>query len=243
MKKIKLLTGWKFKLLNNNSSFLNKLNIDKEKWYKATVPGTIHTDLLDNEIIADPFYSDNEKKLNWIAECDWIYQKEFNFDKTKDAEYQIVFDGLDTISEFYLNDNIIGESKNMFLQYKIDISNFLNNGNNSLKVLFKSPNKHSEEGELKYTKLPVALKSSRVYIRKAQYSFGWDWGPVFTTSGICKDVYIIEKVKTEIENVTFNTISINEDEAEVEIKINVEKRIKSELSLLFKLYNDDQKIE
>ena len=29
------------------------------KWYPATVPGCVHTDLLNNRLIADPFYGDN----------------------------------------------------------------------------------------------------------------------------------------------------------------------------------------
>lgn len=240
---MKLLTGWEFKLLNSNDSNLSELNIDEEKWHKATVPGTIHTDLLENKIIDEPFYSDNEIKLSWIADCDWVYQKEFNFDRSRDEEYQLVFDGIDAITEIHLNDSIIGKTKNMFLQYKFDISEFLNNGKNRLKILFKSPNEYSEVEERKYSKLPVALKTSRVYIRKAQYSFGWDWGPVFTTSGIWKDVYIIEKVKAEIENITFNTISINDDEAEVEIKLSVKNRAEDELKLKVKLGIENQIVE
>ncbi len=234
MEKIKLNNDWEFKLANTN--FVgHKLNIEQEKWYKAKVPGTIHTDLLDNKIIEDPFYSDNETKANWIANCDWIYSKEFTFDKIEDEDYQIIFDGLDTIADIYLNDNIIGKANNMFVQYKYDVSNFLNNGKNVLKVKFESPNKYSEEEESKYSKLPVALKSSRVYIRKAQYSFGWDWGPVLTTSGIWKDVYLIKKAKAEIENITFKTLSISENSAEIEISINVENRTNDELLSTVKL--------
>lgn len=243
MEKTKLLTGWEFKLLNSNNSNLSKFNIDNDNWYKATVPGTIHTDLLDNKIIDDPFYSDNENKLGWIADCDWIYQKEFIFDKLADEEYQLFFNGLDTITKIYLNDNLIGKTKNMFLQYKFDITKFLNNGKNKLKVLFKSPIKYSEKEEGKYSKLSVALKSSRVYIRKAQYSYGWDWGPEFTTSGIWKDVYITKRAKAEIKNITFNTISINNDEAEVEINFNVENRTENELILALKLSNENQIVE
>lgn len=240
MKKIELTNDWEFKLFNKNNSNIDKLNIDTEKWYKATVPGTIHTDLLTNQIIEDPFNSDNEKRISWIAECDWIYLKEFTFDKLANVEYQLVFDGLDTIAEIYLNNNIIGNTNNMFVQYKFEIAKYLNNGKNTLKVVLISPNKYSIAEENNHSKLQVALKSNRVYIRKAQYSFGWDWGPEFTTSGIWKDVYIVRKPKAEIESITFNTISINENEAEVEIKVILENAIQDELLLNIKLSNREQ---
>ena len=141
MEKIKLTNDWEFKLVNRNS-LPNNSNIDSEKWYKATVPGTIHTDLLANQIIEDPFYSDNETRIGWIAECDWIYSKEFTFDESTDEEYQLVFDGLDTIAEIYLNDNVIGNTNNMFVQYKYDITKYLNTGKNIInasKQLLKDP--------------------------------------------------------------------------------------------------------
>ena len=239
MEKIELINDWEFKLLNDNSHS-NKSKIDPEKWYNAKVPGTIHTDLLDNKLIEDRFYSDNETRISWIAECDWIYSKEFTFDKSANVEYQLVFDGLDTIAEIYLNDNIVGNTNNMFVQYKYDVAKYLINGKNTLKIKLISPNKYSIDEESKHSKLQVALKSNRVYIRKAQYSFGWDWGPELTTSGIWKDVYIIEKPKAEIESITFNTISITGDVAEVEIKVTLENKIKDELLLNIKLDNKEQ---
>ncbi len=54
-----LLTGWQFR------------EAGKDKCYPASVPGCVHTDLLDNKLIDDPFYRDNEKKLQWIGRTDW----------------------------------------------------------------------------------------------------------------------------------------------------------------------------
>ena len=53
---------WKFKKKQEN------------KWYKANVPGTVHTDLFANKLIPDPFFGDNEKQLQWIENEDWEYQ-------------------------------------------------------------------------------------------------------------------------------------------------------------------------
>ena len=245
IKRVSLNSDWYFALENSalDSLSYEEMNIVPDKFYSATVPGTIHTDLLNNNLIEDPFYSDNEKRLQWIANYDWVYQKEFIFNNKDGEKYNLVFDGLDTIADIYLNDTLIGQTKNMFVQYKIAVPNKLKNGKNKLKVLFRSPNKFSEDEEFKYTKLPVALKSSRVYIRKAQYSFGWDWGPVFTTSGIWKDVYLEKINKAEIENVGFNTLSIDGNEAEVEIKTKINKGREANLKLQIKFEHEDQIIQ
>jgi beta-mannosidase len=237
--KIELNSDWQFTLHKSSFDYVldKKINLEQGKYLGAEVPGTIHTDLINNNIIDDPFYSNNENKLDWIANCEWIYKKEFNIDKLADEEYQIVFDGLDTIAEIYLNDSLVGLTKNMFLQYKFNLTKFLMNGRNILRILLKSPIKYSECEENKYSELPVALNSSRVYIRKAQYSYGWDWGPVFATSGIWKDVYIEKKSKIIINDITFNTKSLGKNKAVVEVSPFLSDAPRGKYSLLIEISN------
>ena len=42
-----------------------------QNWLPATVPGGVHTDLLNLGKIPDPFVADNEKHVQWVAESDW----------------------------------------------------------------------------------------------------------------------------------------------------------------------------
>ena len=213
--------NWIFSIAE--SSFLIETIPNKKikpgKWFNAAVPGTIHTDLLYNNLIEDPFYSDNELKLNWIAGCDWIYQTEFDFKDVENKKVDLVFEGLDTVCEIYLNDVKLGDTNNMFFSYRFDVKNILKSSGNQLKLFFISPVEYANTEEEKYGKLPVALNSGRVYIRKAQYSFGWDWGPSFPTSGIWRKVYIEGYTGIRIESVTFHTTKLNNDSAEVEVII------------------------
>ena len=221
-KRKELNNNWNFALADSSSvETLTNQIIKTGKWFPATVPGTTHTDLLNNNLIEDPFYSDNELKLNWIADCDWIYQTEFDFKDAAEKNVDLVFEGLDTICEIYLNDVKLGDIDNMFLSYRYDVKKILKPTANLLKLIFKSPLKYAFEQEEKYGKLPVALNSSRVYIRKAQYSFGWDWGPSFPTSGIWKKIFLEEYNDARMENITFNTKKLKEDLAEVEVNANV----------------------
>lgn len=211
--------NWTFSLAESSNSIKSITNkkIKLGKQFAATVPGTIHTDLLDNKLIDDPFFSDNELKMDWITKCDWIYQTTFDFNGNAINNIDLVFEGLDTVCEIYLNKIKLGYTDNMFLTYSYNVKNILKQKNNLLKVIIKSPVRYANQQEKKHGKLPVALNSSRVYIRKAQYSFGWDWGPSFPTSGIWRKVYLQERPKVKIDSLVFNTKKISKSFAEVEV--------------------------
>lgn len=218
MKKIELNNNWEFKI-ENSSSEIEKYN----SWMECDVPGTVHTDLLNLGLIEDPYFEDNENRLQWVSEQDWVYKTTFdltgNFDS--DTPINLVFEGVDTIAEAWLNAKLIGNFQNMFRTYEFEISKLLKTQNNLLEIRFYSPTKYAKGQEKKYGKLQVELNSERVYIRKAQYSFGWDWGPSFPTLGLWKPVYLVQHSKAYIQNVSFNTIDLRDDTAEVEVGVSI----------------------
>ena len=201
----------------------------ENKIYSATIPGVVHTDLLSNQIIKDPFIGNNEKLLQWIEEEDWEYTTHFQLtDKHLDNQHlQLVFEGLDTYANVYLNNELILESENMFIEYKKEVKSYLKLGHNELKVVFHSPLKHNKEKVKNYPyKLPsgcesVSLKVSP-FTRKAAYHFGWDWGPRFVTMGIWKPVYIEIWNDVKINHINCQTISINNDNAIVSLEVELE---------------------
>ena len=239
--KHELNRNWTFSLAESSYSIDVVANekIKSGKQFTATVPGTIHTDLLNNKLIDDPFYSDNELKMGWIAECDWVYQTKFDFTGDANKNVDLIFEGLDTICEIYLNDIKLGGTDNMFLTITYNVKNILKPTDNMLKVIIKSPVSYASQQEIKYGKLPVALNSSRAYIRKAQYSFGWDWGPTFTTSGIWRKVYLQEWSDAKIDSIIINTKKLGKNYAEVEVSVNTNTISSKDLSLVVSLSNGD----
>ena len=160
-----------------------------EKWNAATVPGEVHTDLLNNKLIPDPFFRDNEKKLQWIEKKNWEYKTSFqvNPEALKKKNAVLVFDGLDTYASVYLNGKQILKANNMFRQWRVDVKKYLHPGTNKLVVVFLSAQNVADL--LAKKDLPFVIPDNpRAYVRKAQYHFGWDWGPKFTTCGIWKEI-------------------------------------------------------
>ncbi|MFV8322535.1 beta-mannosidase [Flavobacterium sp. LS2R12] len=159
------------------------------KWNAATVPGEVYTDLLNNKLIPDPFFRDNEKKLQWIEKKNWEYKTSFQVtpEALKKKNAALVFDGLDTYATVYLNGKQILKANNMFRQWRVDVKKYLNPGTNKLVVVFLSA--QNVVDLLAKKDLPFVIPDNpRLYVRKAQYHFGWDWGPKFTTCGIWKEV-------------------------------------------------------
>ena len=180
-------------LIDQNWQFMNE---SEDKWYDAVVPGSIHLDLFQNQLIPNPFKRDNEKKLQWIGEKNWTYRCDFVPKKgiLNKKNQVIYFEGIDTYADIFLNGNKILTSNNMFHPWEAEISAFLKDGKNELEICFRSAiDEVSDQMDQLNYQLPAdndqAGKTSP-FTRKAPYHYGWDWGPCFVTSGIWKQVYI-----------------------------------------------------
>ena len=174
---------------------------DTGEWLPATVPGTVHTDLLANGKIQDPFYRTNERDQQWIDKKDWDYATHVDLDAATLAHdhVELVFEGLDTYADVYVNDALVLSADNMFRTWTVDIKAHARAGANTLRLRFRSPiqeglkrldalgynppatNDQSENGGL-------GNKKVSVFTRKAGYHYGWDWGPRFVTSGVWRPV-------------------------------------------------------
>ena len=123
--------------LSQNWQFGNKDSILR---YKAVVPGTVHTDLLKNKLIADPFYGCNEKELQWIEQCDWHYQTTFEVDSPllKHQNISLVFNGLDTYAHVFVNNQLLLKANNMHRAWESQCKEHLQLGTNTITIDFKS---------------------------------------------------------------------------------------------------------
>ena len=174
--------------LNNNWSF--KKSTEK-KWLPAKVPGSVYTDLIAQKIIPNPFYGTNNERLHWIDTSNWEYQHNFTCNDSlfASANIELIFDGIDTYADIYINNNLLHQSNNMFRQWLINIKPFIKKGKNNIHLYFHSAQKITDS--IATSQLPIVRPdNSRVYARKAQYQFGWDWGPTFINAGIWKKVWI-----------------------------------------------------
>jgi len=215
---------------------------ETKKWYSTTVPGIIHTDLLSNKLIDDPYWETNELQLQWIENIDWKYRKTFNITEAQlqDDHIEIVFEGLDTYADVRLNGDLIISSNNMFRAWKATIKSLLKVGENELEIQFYSPINYNKE---KYSNYPYSLPSGcetlepRVssFTRKAAYHFGWDWSPRFVTSGIWRPIKINSWNDVRITDIYCATKSISEKAAIITTQITIESSNLEEKQYFFEI--------
>ncbi len=179
MKKISLTGAWEFRQANT------------KEWLPAAVPGGVHTDLMALGKIPDPFVADNEARVQWVAEADWEYRRQFTIpgDMLKEERVYLVCDGLDTLAAVTLNGAVLGHTDNMFRQYCWEVKKLLKKGTNELLIAFGSPVQYVTERQ-KVDPLPGVSQAidGGPHLRKAPCQWGWDWGPQLPPIGIWKDL-------------------------------------------------------
>lgn len=173
-----------------------------EKSYNATVPGDIHNDLMVAGVIEDPYYDENSKKCSWVVEKDWKYTKIFTVEKLEDVS-ELVFDGIDTISTIYLNGVEVAKTDNMFMQFRVDVTDTIKIGENKLEVVIHSIRKELDKYDT--DNYYGCFNVPRIFVRKAQCHFSWDWAPDFPATGIWKDVYFETRHDTHINDYKIQT--------------------------------------
>jgi len=223
-KTIELYSNWEFKKLNDSI------------WNPATVPGNVHSDLLENNLIKNPFIANNEHDLQWISETDWEYKTTFTLDKItlQKKHLELNFEGLDTYASVYLNDSLVLKSNNAFREFRVDAKPLLK-AENELRILFENNTKYEEQAkaQLGYT-LP---EGNRIFTRKAQFQYGWDWGPKLNTSGIWRAAKLVAWNDYKIENIYIKQQELTDANAKLQVHIQNKTLLDKELT--YSIYLND----
>ena len=220
----------KINVFINKKVLMKKLNLNAN-WFlsgaqyenlPATVPGCVHTDLKNNNLIPDYFWRDNNDSCQWIENENWTYSCVFNF--TDDTRFvNLVFEGLDTYSTIFLNGEEIGKTQNMFIPHTFNVSGKLKEKDNVLKVCFRSPIKEVETLPLN----EAAFTAERLNTRRIQCTYYWDWVDRFVTAGIFAPVYFEIGNDFCVDNTYIYTQLIDDFGAQLNVTANFKNYEKS----------------
>lgn len=217
------LTNWEFRACGD------------EAWLPAAVPGTVHTDLLRNGVIDQPFYGTNEHDLQWIDKKNWEYRTVLTLEEKWQtlAVTELVFAGLDTYADVYVNNVHALSADNMFRSWTVNVKGLLQAGENEIRIVFRSvvtedlpklaqlgydlpaPNDQSELGGLQEQRISV-------FARKAPYHYGWDWGPRFLTSGIWREAVLEGRDIAVIKDLYIRQNAVSPNEARLTAVVEVD---------------------
>ncbi|NPV66669.1 MAG: glycoside hydrolase family 2 protein [Anaerolineae bacterium] len=205
---------------------VHRIDFDETGWVDVPVPGDVHRALLAAGWIQDPFYDRNEDSVRWMEEKEWWYRLRFNGPEAPPAPGErdrLIFHGMDTFATVYLNGEPLGSHRNMFRPAAFDVSGVLRYGApNTLAVRFDPPlacvpDVSSVE--------PWGPNQERIFMRKAQFGFGWDWGPRLPTIGLWRPVELRRERAATLRGVHFHTLHLTpaRDKAIVAVRVEVDR--------------------
>lgn len=199
---------------------------------KGLIPGSVYSFLLDNKLIDDPYYRMNELSALELLDHDYVFSRSFEYKKEeKDKRLLLCCEGIDTLSDIYINNKHIASTKNMHRTYEFDVSEALIIGTNEIKIIVHSPNKYINE-KFKEEKLwgTADPLMGFMHLRKAHCMFGWDWGPRLPDAGIWRDIYILVENSARI-----NDVRIVQTHENKRVFINVNAEVSCECDLLIEV--------
>ncbi|MEK0312822.1 beta-mannosidase [Cohnella sp. 56] len=177
-------------LLNGSWELSNGRTGDR---YTATVPGFVQKDLMQQGALPNEYDTLFEPKIEWVEYDEWTYTRSFalgEHELSRDA-LELVLEGVDTYAEVSLNGKVLGTTENMFVAYRFDIKGIAQ-ADNELSVRIASPTNTLKEKEAAFGATLNLWNGipARLFGRKAQYGYGWDWGARVVTVGIHKPVSV-----------------------------------------------------
>jgi len=219
------LTGkWQFK--QYPSSARRMRDLAPADWLTTNVPCSIFNSLITAGQIKQADIDANPENFTWVSEKSWVYKKTFDVPaKLLDCDrVDLVFDGLDTIASIWLNNKLIGKTNNMFVPFRFDVTTFLKPQNNSLMVKFEPATQYTKKLMNRYTTFSESdfLNPHRVYIRKAQYQFGWDFCPALPGCGIWRQVRLEGTKHARLADLHSRTVDCNQHYADIKIAVNLD---------------------
>ncbi|MDI3256980.1 MAG: glycoside hydrolase family 2 protein [Kyrpidia sp.] len=191
-------------------------------WLRADVPGDVHTTLREAGVIPDPFVGHSDWGTRWVEQRVWWYRGHFFMEEGalhSGDTLELVFEGLDTLATIYVNGRELGRHANMFVPVSFDVTRELVAGDNVVAVKLDPIAAAVREKDLS---LWAAFNRERVWVRKAQSHFGWDWGPNIVPCGIWRPVLLRRHRGMIIRSAQVRTLSAGEERARVRVEVDVE---------------------
>ncbi len=178
-------------------------SVDSLNYMDVDVPMDLNLAMQKKGMFGDLNYGANFLSARWVSEQYWQYYRQF--DAPSEALGQpawLKFDRLDCVAKIYLNNQLIGEHNNTYIPCIIDVTGKLKEGANVLKIMIESGLYSVADKNLSDYNIDLSVvPNKRIWLRKPQYQFGWDWNPQLTNVGITGDVSLLWRDKARIDNI------------------------------------------
>lgn len=245
-----LAADWSFRLLPGDAR--GAAHPGLQQWRTAQVPGAVHTDLLAQGVIPDPYVGAPEADLQWIGLADWEYRARFDVDAATlaRAHAELAFQGLDTFATVSLNGKPLLQANNSHRTWRARVDGRLRATGNELRIVLRSPIRtllpgvqampHKIAGNYPspYGDEPKDAMVGN-FVRKPGYHFGWDWGPRYVTAGIWRPVLLDSWDAQRLTDVAVHTRALDAAHADLAITVQVESAARGTAAVRVEMLDPD----
>lgn len=176
---------------------------------EGVIPGSVYSFLLENKLMEDPFYRQNELEAQKLLDNEFVFSRKFDFKSTGDRVL-LHCDGLDTLCDIYINGEHVAYTDNMHRTYEFDVTELLKDGENEIRIVFHPVDSYIKEKQAKEPlRGPWHCTEGVGHIRKASCMMGWDWGPRLPDAGIWRNIELLVMNSARITD--FHILQRHED--------------------------------
>lgn len=188
--------------------------------------GSVQQTFLEQGVLPDPFWGENEKLYQWVEDHEWTFKSEFfvTQDQLFKQYVELDFQGVDTYAVISLNGVELGKTANFFLPYSYQVKSLLRVGKNELKLVITPPViYHRAAYDARTSKLPAPNDVGPIAVasmsRKPQYQFGWDWALRMNTIGLHKPVRLWTYDYNRFDLPAVHTLSASDERAKLSLRM------------------------
>lgn len=199
-----------------------ELKKSRANYIIAKVPGNVELDYMRAGLFPDLYYGENIKLVKSLEDKDFWYETSFTVNAKQGDNVRLVFDGVDAIAEYFLNDKKIGESDNALIPHAFDVSNHIANGKNVLYVHIHSAVLYAKRYEISPYNVAFPECYESLNVRKSAACYGWDILPRVVSAGIWRNVTLEIVNGVEIKNCYISTCRVSDEIAVLVVSVNAD---------------------
>ena len=206
--KLRYVENKRFRKENKDISTIAALKLTGWQSVDAVVPGNFELDFERAGLISDPFFGCNTIENEKFENLHLIYSRRFTLENEPDENTFLVFEGIDTVADIFVNGKLIGQTDNMLIPFEFCGAN-LKKGENEIVIHITPAVIAAREYEVPVTCTHQPTGFDSLFIRKAPHMYGWDIMPRAVTGGIWRPCYVLEKRQDRIDDLFIWTNNLN----------------------------------
>ena len=164
-----------------DGSVVSTARFEPKGWYRATVPGTVLTTLVNSGVYPEPLYGENMRSIpETLNRTSYWYRTVVRVPAANKRRHTwLHFQGINYSAKIWVNGRDVGSTRGAFIRGDFDVSAFVKAGSQAVVAVLVSPQPHPGIPHEHTVALGVGSNGGESAIDGPTFlsTIGWDWLP------------------------------------------------------------------